>query len=459
MRRTAAALGLLVAALALLPLACRREPPRPRNVIFILVDTLRADHLGVYGYPRPTSPNLDAFARDAVVFRQARSQAACTYPSVNSILTSRYPAPFLGQPGQALGIPAAIPSIAEVLQARGYDTVAISASAVVRKSPSRFNPGGGFGRGFGLFHEDCVWKSAACVNRAAFEHLRPLAEKTGKPLFLYLHYLDPHGPYAPPSTFRGPFSGAPGAAQSDKNYIRAGNPNPIGDWLYKGAPDPGLTPADRQALIDRYDDEIAFFDSEFAHLLARLREAGLLEDSILVVAADHGEEFLEHGHIKHCRNLFDTSTHTPLLMRIPGVRPGQVAAPVENVDIVPTLLDYLGIETAGLTLEGTSLRPLLSGKEDEGHRQYASQGPWRAVSDGRFKLIHDLAAGNFALYDLQADPGEQRDVLRAERRTFHRLREDLTAWLGRAEGQWAASESVKRGNEAEKKLRSLGYLE
>jgi arylsulfatase A-like enzyme len=136
-----------------------------------------------------------------------------------------------------------------------------------------------------------------------------------------------------------------------------------------------------------------------------------------------------------------------------------VAAPVENVDIVPTLLDYLGIETAGLTLEGTSLRPLLSGKEDEGHRQYASQGPWRAVSDGRFKLIHDLAAGNFALYDLQADPGEQRDVLRAERRTFHRLREDLTAWLGRAEGQWAASESVKRGNEAERKLRSLGYLE
>jgi arylsulfatase A-like enzyme len=458
-RRTAAALGLLGAALALLPLGCRREEPRPRNVIFILVDTLRADHLGVYGYPRPTSPNLDAFARDAVVFRQARSQASCTYPSVNSILTSRYPAPFLGQPGQALGIPAAIPSIAEVLQARGYDTVAVSASAVVRQSPSRFNPGGGFGRGFALFHEDCVWKSAACVNREAFAHLRPQSEK---PLFLYLHYLDPHGPYAPPSGFRGPFSGAPGAARTDKSFIRAGNPNPIGDWLYKGAPDPGLTPADRQALIDRYDDEIAFFDSELARLLARIREAGLLEDSILVIAADHGEEFLEHGHVKHCRNLFDTSTHTPLLMRIPGVSPGEVAAPVENVDIVPTLLDYLGIETVGLVMEGKSLRPLLEkGDDPKGNerRQFASQGPWRSVSDGRYKLIHDLAAGQFALYDLAADPGEKRDVLRAERRTFHRLREDLTAWLGRAEGQWAASESVKRGDEAEKKLRSLGYLE
>jgi arylsulfatase len=353
----------------------------------------------------------------------------------------------------------------------------VSASAVVRNQPSQHNPGGGFGRGFDLFLEDCVWKAASCVNRQAFQHL-PRREPgegsvngngdAGKPLFLYLHYIDPHGPYSPPSTYRRQFATAP----PERPFIRNGNANPIGNWLYKKAPDPRVSPRELQHLVDLYDDEIAFWDSEFARLLERLREAGLLEDSILVVAADHGEEFLEHGDIKHCRNLFDTSVRTPLILRIPGVEPKQVAAAVENVDIVPTLLDYLGIETVGLTLDGHSLRPLIEGEESEGeesepkggekpreHRQYASQGPWRGVSDGRYKLIHDLAKGGFALYDLSADPGEKRDVLRDQRRTFHRLREDLTAWLGRAEGQWAASESLRKAEEAEKKLRSLGYLE
>ena len=441
-------------------MACsREEPPRPRNVIFILVDTLRADHLGAYGYSRPTSPALDAFARESVLFQNARSQAACTFPSVNSLLTSRYPPVFLGQPGQALGIPASVPSLAEVLQARGYTTVAVSASAVVRNTPSRHNPGGGFGRGFDLFLEDCLWKSASCVNRQAFGHLQRRGGGD-KPLFLYLHYLDPHGPYAPPSTYKRQFAGG---GEPERAFIRNGNPNPIGDWLYKQAPDPAVTPRELQHLVDLYDDEIAFWDAEFARLLARIEEAGLLEDSILVIASDHGEEFLEHGHIKHCRNLFDTTVRTPLILRIPGVEPKQVAAAVENLDIVPTLLDYLGIETVGLTLEGRSLRPLIEGGEEPEpaaeRRQYATQGPWRGVSDGRYKLIHDLANGGFALYDLSADPGETRDVLRDQRRTFHRLRQDLTAWLGRAEGEWAASESVRKAQEAEKKLRSLGYLE
>lgn len=418
-------------------------------MIFILVDTLRADHLGAYGYPRPTSPGLDAFARESVLFENARSQAACTYPSVNSLLTSRYPEVFLGQPGQALGIPASVPSLAEVLQARGYDTVAVSASAVVRDTPSRHNPGGGYGRGFDRFEESCVWRPASCVNRKAFEHLRPRA--AGKPLFLYLHYLDPHAPYAPPRTHARRFA----TAKQGRAFIRNGNPNPIGEWIYNQGADPGVTPQEMRHLVDLYDDEIAFWDAEFSRLLARLREAGLLEDSIVVVASDHGEEFLEHGDLKHCRNVFDTSIRTPLILHVPGAGPRRVAAPVENLDVVPTLLDYLGIETAGLQLEGESLRPLIEGREREDGRQYASQGAWRSVSDRRHKLIHDLAGGGFALYDLAADPGEKKDVLRGDRRTYHRLRQDLTAWLGRTEG----GESVRRAREAEEKLRSLGYLE
>jgi arylsulfatase A-like enzyme len=441
--------AVILALAALFSLSCHRQAPRPRNVILLLVDTLRADRLGAYGYGRGTSPNLDAFAGGAVRFGDARSQAACTFPSVNSILTSRWPAAFLGQPGQALGIPPGTPSLAEILQARGFHTVAVSASAVVRRSPSRFNPGGGFGRGFDVFHEDCVWKPAGCVNAAAAAYIK----EGERPLFLYLHYIDPHGPYRPPPEWKRRFAtGAPGSPAKD--WVEKGDPNPIGDWLYKGKPNPGLTPEDLRHLKDLYDEEIAYFDSQLAGLLASLRRAGLLDDSIVVLAADHGEEFLEHGDVKHCRNLFDTSLRVPLLVRIPGVAAKTVARPVQNLDLVPTILDYLGIDAPGVRFEGRSLRAEIAGK-GAGEIQYGLQGTLRSASDGRFKLIQNLAGGPPVLFDLKTDPGETKNVLAAERRPFATLRGALAAWLARSEGKGAADAA----RAAQEKLRSLGYIE
>ncbi len=447
-RKVAGALLLTLA--ALFSLSCRRQAPRPRNVILLLVDTLRADRLSAYGYGRGTSPGLDAFARQAVRFDNARSQAACTFPSVNSILTSRWPAAFLGQPDRALGIPPGTPSLAEILQARGFHTVAVSASAVVRRSPSRFNPGGGFGRGFDVFHEDCVWKAAGCVNAAAAAHV-----KEGKqPLFLYLHYIDPHGPYQPPPDWKRRFAtGAPG--NPAKDWVAKGNPNPIGDWLYKGKPNPGLTPGDLRYLKDLYDEEIAYLDSQLAGLFASLRRTGLLEDSIVILAADHGEEFLEHGDIKHCRNLFDTSLRVPLLVRVPGVAAKTVARPVQNLDLVPTVLDYLGIAAGGARFEGRSLRAEIEGNARAPGIQYGLQGTLRSASDGRFKLIQNLAGGPPVLFDLKTDPGETKNVLAAERRPFATLRDALAAWLARSEGKGAADAA----RAAQEKLRSLGYIE
>jgi arylsulfatase A-like enzyme len=449
---------LSLTALALL-LACTAGTAgaaRPRHVIFILVDTLRADHLGVYGYGRDTSPKFDAFAKGSVLFRDARSQAPCTFPSVNSILTSRYPAAFLGQPDQAMGIPERIPSLAEILGRRGYRTVAVSSSAVVRNTPSQHNPSAGFGRGFEVFQEECIWKAAGCVNRQVFEQLRQSRQpEDGRPLFLYIHYLDPHGPYNPPHGFARRFAtGTP-----DKPFIRNGNPNPIGDMLYKGAPDPGVTPADLQHLKDLYDDEIAYFDGELARLLKVLDQDGWLDDSIVVFASDHGEEFLEHGHIKHCRTVYDNSIRVPLVFHLPGGEARALEHPVQNLDIVPTLLDYLGVPATDLTLEGESLRPLIEKGEAGDPLQYSISGPYRSVADGRHKLIQDLGGTGFWLYDLQQDPGETRDVLAAERRAFHRLRGDLGTWLARTEGQGRADESLRKAREAEEKLRSLGYLE
>lgn len=465
--------ALLLAAAAALG-GCSRPPSGPgpplaHNVIFILVDTLRADHLPLYGYGRDTSPNLTALARQSLLFANARSQASCTFPSVNSILTSRSPAAFLGQPGGAMGLPPAIPGLAEILRARGFHTAAISASPVVRQSPSRFNPLGGYGRGFASFQEDCVWKGADCVTDQALPHL----DHDPRPLFLYLHYLDPHGPYAPAApaapagsagSWRRRFALAP--PEPVKEFVRKGDPNPIANWLYKGGPDPGLTAADLRYLIDLYDDKIAFFDAQLGRLLERLRATGLLDDSIVVFAADHGEEFMEHGGVKHCRNLFDTAIRTPLLLRVPGARPRTVAAPVENLDIVPTVLDLLGATppspppAAGAAFEGRSLRPAVAGEDAAlpEARQFAAQGALRSVAGGGLKLVYDLGTRRFALYDLAADPGETRDVLGQHRRELQSLRQALSRWLARTEGP-AAGDSLHRAAEADRRLRSLGYLD
>jgi arylsulfatase A-like enzyme len=444
-------------ALAGLALSCSdpEEARRPPSIIFIVVDTLRADRLGIYGYERDTSPHVDAFARESVRFANSRSQASCTFPSVNSILTSRSPTLFLGQPGGALGIPEGIPSVAEILRERGYRTVAVTGNPIVAHTPNRKNPVGGFGRGFEVFEEDCQnWRPAACLNRATRPHLRE--EGDDRPLFLYVHYIDPHDPYRPPRDHRRRFV----RGSSRKRFVRQGNPIPIAERIYSGAPGPETTPADLRHLSDLYDEEIAYFDSQFPALLAALREAGLLEDSILVLTADHGEDFLEHGHIKHCRTVFDTSIKTPLIVRAPGVEPRVVTAPVQNLDIVPTLLDYAGIDAAGLPLEGRSLRPLIEGREDGGPRhQIASQATFRSASDGRFKLIHNLRDGRFWLYEVAADPKETRDVLTRERRRFHHLRETMTAWLARTEGEGAADESLRKAEEAEARLKALGYLQ
>jgi Sulfatase len=482
---------LLAAAACARPRAGAPAPalPPPHNVIFILVDTLRADHLAPYGYRRDTSPNLDALGRESLLFLDDRSQSSCTFPSVNSILTSRAAQAFLGQPGGAMGLPAGIPGLAEILRARGFHTAAVSASPIVRASPGRFNPGGGFGRGFDSFQEDCVWKAADCVTDQALPHLA----RDPRPLLLYLHYLDPHGPYSPPPGYRRRFA----LGHPAKEFVRAGNPNPIAGWLYAHGPDPGVTVADLAFLEDLYDDEISFFDSQLGRLLAGLRASGLLDDSIVVFAADHGEEFLEHGDVKHCHNLFDTTVRTPLLLRVPGARARAVAEPVENLDIVPTLLDLLGPGAAGGTggpgaagrtggtgaaagkggaggsggagaggpgaavgarFEGRSLRPAIEGRPLPPGWQRAAQGSLRSVSDGRLKLVHDLGTGRFALYDLAADPGETRDVLAERRRDFRRLRDVLGGWLARTEGQ-AAGESVRRAEEADRRLRALGYLD
>lgn len=454
---------LLLLCLVLAVAGCREAPvpaaarPAPRpNVVLVLVDTLRADHLTAYGYARETSPNLDALAGRAVLFEQARSQASCTFPSVNSLLTSRDPVLFLGQEGGRLGLPEGMPSLAEVLRDAGYSTAAVSASPVVRKSPTRFNPAGGFERGFEVFDEQCLWQSADCVNGRVEALLPGLAP----PYFLYLHYMEPHGPYRPPE--RHPRRWARPIEAPD--FVLAGDPNPIADALYKQGKKAPVTERELAHLVDLYDEEIAYFDFELPRLLAALERSDAAGATVLAVASDHGEAFLEHGDVKHCHAPFDTQVRTPLLIRAPGMAAGRrVAAAVSNLDLAPTLLDLAGVERSRLALEGESLRPLLAPGPSAGpagaRSSFSSQGPWRSVTDGRWKLLYDMARRSFALFDLAADPEELKDLAREQPAERDRLQKALYERLVRVEGSAASEKSLALGEEAEKRLRALGYLQ
>lgn len=419
------------------------------NVVLVLADTLQASHLGCYGYRRATSPVLDGLAQQGTLFEHARSQAACTFPSVNSLLTSTYPARFLGQEDQSVGIPAGMPTVATLLTAAGYRTAAVSASPVVRASPARYNPVGGFEAGFGVFDEACLWQPGSCVTRTALAEVDHGAE----PFFLYLHYMDPHGPYDPPREYARRWSTV---YSGDHDFIAAGNPQPLANMVYNEGPQLDVTAADIAHLMDLYDDEIAYVDRQLGELVAGLAARGVLDRTLLVVLADHGEEFMTHGdHVEHCRVVYDSSTRTPLVLRGPGVPAGRrVAGAVENLDVVPTILELLGQPTpAGL--QGTSLVPQLAGAAPAG-LAFSLQYPWAAADDGRFKLMIDLAHGSRQLFDLAVDPGETTDVAVLEADAMARLEGPLHDWVAR-EVDAVRDRPALAGSLDQ--LRALGYLQ
>jgi arylsulfatase A-like enzyme len=421
---------------------------RPLNVALILVDALRADSLGCYGYSRNTSPNLDAFVQDSILFDSARSQATCTFASVNSIMTSRYTLPFIIRKNQ--GIPEDMPYLPSILKKLGYTTVAISSSPIVRNTPSKYNPDAGFGRGFDVFQE-FAWQKASTVNEAAFKEL----EKIEQPFFLFLHYMDTHDHYMPPEAFKNKFC----PPYDGKDFIKNGNPNPIAEMLYGNGAKFNLTPEDIGYLKALYDSEIAYFDSEFKNLLDRLSVLGYLKNTLIVFCADHGEEFMEHNHVKHCRSVFEVEQRVPMIWRFPGGDPrGRRKALVQNLDIVPTIIDYLGADWKNFGFEGKSLRPTIE-KDQEIHSYvFCAQSSLRSITDSRYKLILDMASGDLSLYDLQTDPNESQNLAKSEPERVRKMIKPLLDWQSAQEAGLTREESLRLSQEVEERLRSLGYL-
>ncbi len=407
----------------------RVKPPRKSNVVLLVVDTLRADRLSVYGYQHPTSPNLEALAKDAVVFEDPVAQAPWTKPSVASILTGLEP-----NQHQTLDFGDALDprhqTWAEVLTENGYETLGVVANPLLSETFQ-------YNQGFKTYEVLDIWKNALAVTERGLN----LMEKrdASKPFFLYLQPIDPHLPYTPPPTYRdlsyqwhkiehGPGPHHPLLSQFGSNGFRF-----LSGHLYRSqlAGKPATLPPETHELVQAlYDGEVATSDAAVGVLVKWLKEHDLYDDTLIVITSDHGEEVLDRGMLGHLHSLYQELLKVPLVIKFPD---GRLAGTrhkqrVSQVDILPTVLDELGLPApenidgrpvqADQNLTVETMSEVNVGGEAVATGQavieFLELG-W-CLESGPYKFIrHDSSrrpnSTPRALYDLVADPGERRNLI------------------------------------------------
>ena len=430
---------------------------RPHNVILYVIDTLRADHLGCYGYARDTSPRLDALAREAVLFEDAQAQASWTRPAVASLLTGVTPLRH-GAVRLRSALGDHVPTLAEILRAKGWATAAWVTNMNV-------SPHWGFARGFDRYEyleedtrEGRVYVPAATIQEAAIGWIR---ERRDQPFFLYLHASDTHGPYTPGDPWRERFEvGTPPVVTSSAALA-------VQAVMQKGRQ---ASAADVEWLKSLYDGEIAELDASIGAFVEQLRALGTLDRTLLVVVADHGEEFHDHGALSHGRTLHRELLQVPLLVRFPGGAHGgtRVGALVQHVDVFSTILEQLGVPVP----DGVDGRSLLARVTADG----APDPDALAVSHtwlGQAELVSTTAPDWKVIVRRQgarrARPGVAKSVEiydrandRDERANVAADQALLGAWaqqeLGARTRQVAAAVERPVSPETEQKLRALGYV-
>jgi arylsulfatase A-like enzyme len=380
----------LATALAL----CACSPPAIENVVLISIDTLRPDHVGIYGAERDLTPVLDALGAGGVVFDQAVAQAPWTIPSHATMLASQYPSALgvgpYANPGK---LSDAAVTLAEVFRERGFATAAITGGYV--------SPELGFDQGFDSFRETLDTPPMAYTVTYADEWLdhRDLA----RPFFLFLHTFEVHQ-YEPPAKFRRlvrPYEGPLSALDSVPAFVQ----DPANQERVRA-----LGAEDWRYLRDRYDACLASVDSEIGRLLEVLEARGLRESTLVVVTSDHGEEFGEHGGSGHGYTLYDENLRVPLLLSHPSLPALRVAEQVRLLDLAPTIAELAGLPIPP-PWQGTSLVPLLSGSAlalpafaEHAHR------PMKAVRAAGAKYVVEARGPRRLLFDLARDPAERTDL-------------------------------------------------
>jgi arylsulfatase A-like enzyme len=447
------------------PEAPEAEPAVKPHVILISLDTVRRDRAGATRNGEPLTPNLDAFAESAVVFEDAFAQIPFTLPSHLSMFTSLYP-DVHGVERDNASLGEHVPTLPELLKAGGYRTLGLVANIWMKADF-------GFARGFDHYlMMPFELTFSGRLNRTLGELLdRP--ESQGPPLFLFLHYFDAHSDfhnvaentlpyYAPPE-----FLDALGVSAGSRDFC-----TPAGecatDYLLAANRDPSLIDEAQLAqIMAMYDEGIRYLDRDLGELFADLQARGLWEQSLIIVTADHGEQFREHGELIH-NQAYTEDLAVPLMIKLPGGRfAGERRAGLaETVDLLPTILDLtgLGIPAGGqghslmpLIEEGTPVRDVALGRHKSSPRRYA-------VRDERFTLVHDLELGTSELYDRDADPEELINVAVRYPDDTARLRERLQTLVADNAAKAAALASAEvvgtlLTEEEAEQLRAIGYTD
>ncbi|MDD5309239.1 MAG: sulfatase [Deltaproteobacteria bacterium] len=441
----------------------RQQPPasgKPsaKNVIVLLIDTLRADHVS-FGNPRTRvrTASLDEIGAESTVFERALAQENWTKPSVATLLTGLFPESHQTKSDTDV-LPSSVVTAAEHFKANGFATAGFVANGYVS---DKF----GFKQGFDTWTN---YVREGKPNRAQFVADDVIAWLKNRPkdkrFFMYVQTIDPHVPYMPPSKYR--------ALYDDQPYngpVDATNTAKLLEGIKTGAVH--LNERDKFRLEALYDGEISYHDDHLARIVAAMAELGLADDTLLVVTADHGEEFFDHGSVGHGHSMYEELLHVPFVVRLPGAQAGKgarVAAEVGLVDVLPTACDILGIDTPE-EAEGRSLVPLLAGATVDAWPQAAFSdflGGQRVARSGRFKVIQ--RGMNVTLFDLVNDPKETKDVSSDHPIALAGLR-DL---LGQHEGRFVPvddgsgkSKAVRHKAETtvidpatKKQLQGLGYM-
>lgn len=458
--------------------------PQPMNVVLIVVDALRADRLGCYGYPADTSPNLDDLCERASVYERAFVPYPATGPSFGSIFTAKYPR----RHGLSAMDPRAWlghgfnPTLAEVVSQEGFATAAIMTGSITRSS--------GLARGFqqvyeempsyALYNVNSAWESMRSrlpvsrmitrsrgedqAGRVAWVTTDWIRHRSTEPFLLFVHLYEPHSPYTPAERHVQGLA----AGREDGEPIRL---KPMRSAYLRRVRE-GEVPFG-QPEIDRlnrlYDAEVRAADESIGAVLQALDEQGLSDRTIVVVTADHGEDLFEHGVVEH-GVLYNSNLHVPLVIFHPDRKEERFTHVVELIDLAPTLLGQLGFETP----DGVDGVPLDHGErlsaEEPGYAfaEAECQSDRRgrsncrlSIQDERWKLHHELAGGGTMLFDLESDPNESRDVADEHPEIVALLESRLLEWNAQQPDLPLLRQSLEnsRREEIEQRLRSLGYID
>jgi arylsulfatase A-like enzyme len=433
----------------------RFEPDKP-TLILISIDCLRADHVSTYGYHRKTTPHIDKVAEDGIVFETAISTSSWTLPTHMSMLTGLMPSVHAATKWEKLDT--SVPYLPEVLAEGGYRAYGVASWVYVSQIY-------GFERGFDIYKvydnpvaRDVVDEAIALIERAK-----------GQNLFLFMHILDPHWPYLPPEDFYERFGPRPRDISTLHDRV--------------GRAEPPESDLEIEEIIQLYDSEIAYTDQELGRFFAELVARGLYDRSMIIITADHGEAFYEHGHWQHSRTLYEELVHIPLIVKWPGQSPkGRINTQLSQMDIFPTLIGAAGLSAPHMEAQSLEQYIGVGGEvEDKGESMIPSEITWRSPEETRMKLSfrgrgrkyvatllgpagNDLGVSHLLeeeFYDLLNDPDEAHNLFVTSSPETRDYRQRVRAFLETAKEirRTRRGEQIELDEELLERLKALGYVD